>query len=614
VRVHVVARSAGGLLAALRRRAWPDVEIAHWAEQPPEPRQVRPGDVIVLDLLELPVGSSCRQVGQCVDRIDVFAVVGPGMVDSGWLLLAGGGSVHCVECDERARRGGFAPVVQALDAHLSGLTPEELVGWVTDCEPWLGTVRDLVECLIRDPWAIRRPADLATAAGLTKPALRERCVALGCRRVEHFISAVRAAAQRCLVSRYRIPGLEAWQRVGVNDLANFSRQVKRGRRHAPPGGDGAARALLVLALGLQTALVAGCRDRSEGAGTGDASATPGADVRADSTVALPVVGALVRRGDLVLSVRATGAVRAERLVTLKAETQGTVAEVAVRPGDRVERAQVLVRLDPRPFDVAVRQAEASLGEAQIRLQEALVGDDPADSSEAVRRRREGARIRAGVTGAEARLDGARLDQERATLVAPFGGVVDRVGVVAGQRVSVGEESVRLVDLGSLIIEASVLEHDLPYVRTGGQAMVVPSASPDTRYRGTIEAVLPVVDTATRAGRVLVRVRTAYSRLRPGMYADVQLEAARLVGRVLVPAGAVIERDGRTLVFRARAGRADWVYVPVGRSNGTETEILADSVSGRTLVAPGDTVLVGGHLTLTHDAPIRVRLQEERRRP
>jgi multidrug efflux pump subunit AcrA (membrane-fusion protein) len=57
-------------------------------------------------------------------------------------------------------------------------------------------------------------------------------------------------------------------------------------------------------------------------------------------------------------------------------------------------------------------------------------------------------------------------------------------------------------------------------------MVVPSASPDTRYRGTIEAVLPVVDTATRAGRVLVRVRTADGQLRPGMYADVQLEAAR----------------------------------------------------------------------------------------
>jgi membrane fusion protein (multidrug efflux system) len=391
-------------------------------------------------------------------------------------------------------------------------------------------------------------------------------------------------------------------------------KVLERRCRLPRPGVGVGRTCALLALWLGTALAAGCRGRNEGAGTGEASATPGADIRADSTVALPVVGALVRRGDLVLSVRATGAVRAERQVTLRAETQGTVAEVAVRPGDRVERAQVLVRLDPRPFDVAVRQAEASLGEAQIRLQEALVGDDPHDSTEAARRRREGARIRAGVTGAEARLEGARLDRERATITAPFGGVADRVGVVVAQRLAAGEEIVRLVDLGSLIIEASVLEHDLPYVRTGGQAMVVPSASPDTRYRGTIEAVLPVVDTATRAGRVVVRVRTSDGRLRPGMYADVQLEASRLVARVLVPAGAVIERDGRTLVFRARAGRADWVYVPVGRSNGVETEILPDSVSGRPNVGPGDTVLVGGHLTLTHDAPIRVRLQEGKPTP
>jgi hypothetical protein len=57
-----------------------------------------------------------------------------------------------------------------------------------------------------------------------------------------------------------------------------------------------------------------------------------------------------------------------------------------------------------------------------------------------------------------------------------------------------------------------------------------------------------------------------------------------------------------------------VYVPVGRSNGVETEILPDSVSGRTPVSPGDTVLIGGHLTLTHDAPIRVRLQEPESHP
>jgi membrane fusion protein (multidrug efflux system) len=368
----------------------------------------------------------------------------------------------------------------------------------------------------------------------------------------------------------------------------------------------------VLALLLAAGSALGCRKGD--AAAGDASATPAADLRSDSTVALPVVGALVRRGDLVLSVRATGAVRAERQVTLKVETQGTVSEVLVRPGERVTAGQVLVRLDPRPFDLAVREAEASLAEMQVRLLHALVGDDPNDTGAVAKTRRDGARRRAGVPGAETRLERAQMDRERATITAPFAGTVDRVGVVAAQRVGPGEEIARLVDLSSLTVEASVLEHDLPFVRAGGQATVVPSASPDTRYRGTIEAVLPVVDTATRAGRVLVRVRTADGRLRPGMYADVQLEAARLAGRVLVPAGAVIERDGRTLVFRARAGRADWVYVPVGRSNGTETEIMADSVSGRPNVGPGDTVLVGGHLTLTHDAPIRVRLQEGARAP
>jgi RND family efflux transporter MFP subunit len=355
-----------------------------------------------------------------------------------------------------------------------------------------------------------------------------------------------------------------------------------------------------------------CRKGDADGAASESSATRAGS--ADSMVALPVVGALVRRGDLVLSVRATGSVRAERMVTLRSETGGTVSEVAVRPGDHVTRGQVLVRFDPRPFDIAVRQAESDLAAKQMLLRDALIGDDPADSSEAARSRRYGARLRAGVPGAEASLDRARLERERATITAPFAGVVDRLSVVEAQRVGAGDEIARIVDLGSLTVEASVLEHDLPYVRNGGRAVVTPSSSPDARYVGRIVAVLPVVDTATRAGRVLVSVRTGDGRLRPGMYADVELEAARLPGRVLVPAGAVIERDGRTLVFRARSGRADWVYVPVGRSNGVETEILPDSVSGRTPVSPGDTVLIGGHLTLTHDAPIRVRLQEPEPHP
>jgi HlyD family secretion protein len=94
-----------------------------------------------------------------------------------------------------------------------------------------------------------------------------------------------------------------------------------------------------------------------------------------------------------------------------------------------------------------------------------------------------------------------------------------------------------------------------------------------------------------------------------MYADIRLEATRLTHRRLVPARAVIERDGRPLVFVVKNGRAQWTYITPGRSNGTDTEVLPDSASGQIPVNPGDEVIVEGHLTLTHDAPVKVVKRE-----
>ena len=611
--VHVVADSRTGVLAALAKACREPGGVSHW-QAAPRCASVASGDAIVVDLVDLPRGVRCLEVAPLADSAAVFVLSGEGTVDAGWLALIADGAAHLVQCDDGSRRNGYGVVTSALTAFLGGPAPDDLAKCVMGCEPAFKGLGDLVTAVCRDPAHVRKPADLARAARIDLDFVKRLCQAMGYRCVEHFLCAVRLAIHDCLVAHFGLHSSAGWARVGVTDRSNFQRQLARAESGSRTAFDWKRAGLASVAVALAAALCAGCGSGGQEAGAQGLRDSSSADGHADSTLALPVVGALVRRGDLVLSVRATGAVRAERLVTLKVETQGTVAEVLVLPGERVDSGQVLARLDPRPLDLAVREAEGALDEARTRLTDALIGDVADDTSAAARTRREGARMRSGIAGAEARLERARLDRERATIAAPFGGTVDRVGVVAAQRVSVGEEVARLVDLGSLVIEASVLEHDLPYMRAGGQATVVPSASPDTRYRGTIVAVLPVVDTVTRAGRVLVRVRTADGRLRPGMYADVQLEAARLVGRVLVPAGAVIERDGRTLVFRARGGRADWVYVPVGRSNGVETEVLADSVAGRTLVEPGDTVLVGGHLTLTHDAPIRVRVQGAREGP
>jgi HlyD family secretion protein len=188
-------------------------------------------------------------------------------------------------------------------------------------------------------------------------------------------------------------------------------------------------------------------------------------------------------------------------------------------------------------------------------------------------------------------------------------MVDGIDVSTGERVSGGQPLLTVVDTRNLRIEAQVLEHDLPLLRIGGEALITSAGAPGRAIRGRIDAVLPLVDSVTRAGRAIVRV-VGDGSLRPGMYADVQLEASRLTHRVLVPARAVIERDGRPLVFVVKEGRAQWTYILPGRTNGVDTEVLPDSVTGQIPVKAGDPVIVEGHLTLTHDAPVRVQAKRD----
>ncbi len=350
------------------------------------------------------------------------------------------------------------------------------------------------------------------------------------------------------------------------------------------------------------ALFPACKGKD--AGAEGAPADSAAAAGDSSGMSLPVAGAEVRRGDLVLSVVTTGQVQSDAYAQLKAELSGTVTEVLVRPGAMVRKGETLVKLDPRPFDIAVREAEASLEQAMIAYRDYIVPDSIATGRAVPEDRRKNAESRAGVTAARIRLEKAKLDQERATIEAPFDGIVDEVNVAAGERVNGGEDIASVVDVTNLRIEAQILEHDLPLIRVGGEAVITAAASPGRPVYGRVSAVLPMIDSVKRAGRALIRARNN-GNLRPGMYADVRLEANRLSGRTIVPSRAVIERDGRPLVFVVRNSTAEWVYILPGLSNGSETEVLPDSVTGQIPVAAGDTVLIEGHLTLTHGAPVRV---------
>ena len=124
-----------------------------------------------------------------------------------------------------------------------------------------------------------------------------------------------------------------------------------------------------------TAVVSGCSAEATGesAINGDsANAAPEDGEGPVSDVRLPVVAEEARDGDLVLHVNTSGRVRSRASSRVTVEVTGSVAAVLVQPGDRVRAGQPLVRLDPRPFDLAVREAQHELDLAELRFREEIV--------------------------------------------------------------------------------------------------------------------------------------------------------------------------------------------------------------------------------------------------
>ncbi len=316
---------------------------------------------------------------------------------------------------------------------------------------------------------------------------------------------------------------------------------------------------------------------------------------ASSTTALPVGGVVVRRQPFVLTIRGTGRAEAVRRVLLAPRIGGRITVVNVTEGKAVRAGATLVEIDREPLVIALREAESELAAAQADLNVKLRFDGASDSS-----RHEVLAQRTGVTPAREKIARVRLDLEATTLTAPFAGAVTDLSAEAGGVAVASQPLLALVNLSTIRIRAEVLENDFGQLAVGASAAVTFPALPGESFEGRVDALGPEIDPARGTGEVFVTLANPESRIRPGMYADLTISGTAFADRIAVPRPAVIERDRKLLVFRASNGRAEWQYVETG----LETDRLVEITSG---VADGDTILVDGHLTLAHAAPVRVSL-------
>jgi membrane fusion protein (multidrug efflux system) len=187
---------------------------------------------------------------------------------------------------------------------------------------------------------------------------------------------------------------------------------------------------------------------------------------------------------------------------------------------------------------------------------------------------------------------------KSTIRAPFEGVTGLRQVSPGAYAKAGQDIARLEGIGVLKLDFRVPEAYLRRIRVGQPLVINVDAYPGESFNGSIYAIEPAVDESTRTVLLRARLPNPGVRLKPGMFARVNLDLERRENALLIPEQAIVPRGDGRFVFRIAEGKAQLVKVEMGARRPGEVEILKG-------LEAGDTIVVDGQLKLQDGAAVSV---------
>ena len=412
----------------------------------------------------------------------------------------------------------------------------------------------------------------------------------------------------------------------MNSNADLLKSLKIDRNAAPPQ-ESRKGLWIVLGIAVLVALAVG--------GWFLLHKDKGIEVRVTEVTA---IGGGGNAGPAVLD--ATGYVVARRMATVSAKVTGKVRDVLIEEGQRVEEGQVLAHLDPvdanaqRSLSAAqlaaaqsqitgvaaqLKQAEADANRLGALARQQLVSRAQSDQAIASRDALR-AQLATAQHNAQVARDGLRIADngiDNTIVRAPFAGVVIAKAAQPGEIVSplsAGGGFTRtgigtIVDMASLEVEVDVGEAYIGRVKPDMRTETVLNAYQDWKIPGKVIAIIPTAD----RGKATVKVRVSLAalgdpRLVPDMGARVsfldEAKPAQAQGKpgVLVPANAIVERAGKSVVFVQTGETVAMRTVQLGRTLGDDREVLTGLAGGDVIVLePSDQLSDGARVRVATDA-------------
>ena len=288
---------------------------------------------------------------------------------------------------------------------------------------------------------------------------------------------------------------------------------------------------------------------------------------------------------------AVGSLVAVQGVMIAAEMTGKVVKIAFEPGSMVKAGDLLVQQDTAAEEAELRSAEATVGLTRLTFERArrLLAEGTFSQAEYDK-------ADAEYKQALAQTDNIRAAVAKKTIRAPFTGLLGIRLVNLGQMLSPGDEIVSLQALDPIYANFSLPQQQLTRIRQDLKVRVTTDARPGEVIEGTITAINPQVETATRNIMVQATIPNGNQHLRPGMFINVAVLLPEKDTVLVIPATAVLNAPYSDSVFivendardkeRSPGKAVRQQFVKLDERRGDFVAVIAGLKEGETVVSTG----------------------------
>jgi RND family efflux transporter MFP subunit len=295
----------------------------------------------------------------------------------------------------------------------------------------------------------------------------------------------------------------------------------------------------------------------------------------------------VKKGKLITLVYATGNVYADSYATLRVEEGGNVVFLNAHEGQFVRKGELLLKTDTDLLYLQQKDAETNLQKAKVELankaktldrNKKLLAGNSITVKEYDDSKREYDLAEIDLTAKNVALNLIKEKISKKEIHAPFNGLIVSVKTKKGDYLTPNADCFDILEPSSILINAQVDEQDLGKIEMGMPAIVSFDAFPNDKFTGKVFRIVPRTDEVTKINKVYIKLASLPPKINIGMTSTINIKTNEIPNAVTIPQSAIINKGSQLFVYSVQNGILAKKIISVGKTDGTNAEILNNSLS------------------------------------